>query len=488
MQHPLKVRSKLRLTFPGLSLTANNGVVSGARSGCVVAFERIGPWSGPGIGAGAVLLTGLMLLIPDAQAATGETPAGTGSSRVPFEAATPVAVGAHVEKAGASVKLVFDLSRPVPVRAFVLENPDRIIVESSDINFQIPVDTGKVPAGGGGMIRSFRFGHFAPGKSRIVIDLAATARIQKIGIASIAGGDPSRLTVQLARCDRSAFRESVARADQPEPDPTLSAFAPVEPIADLRPVVVLDPGHGGIDPGAKGIGGVVEKRIVFDFAMALAAKLRASGRVKVVMTRADDGFVSLGDRVKVARDAKASLLVSLHADTLSNGTDVTGATVYTASDRASDSEAARVAETENKADEVAGLEATPDASDVSDILFDLTRRETRTFSHAFQHTLTGYWQKISHLNKNPERSAGFKVLQAPDVPSVLLELGYLSNEKDVAAMTSTEWRDKATASVAASIETFFASRVPAETAVEAPVDLKTGDADKTAIVVLRPHL
>ena len=190
---------------------------------------------------------------------------------------------------------------------------------------------------------------------------------------------------------------------------------PIQTITDSRPVIVLDPGHGGIDPGAKGIGGAVEKRIVFDFTAALADKLRASGRYRIVLTRDDDSFVSLGDRVKIARDAKASLLVSLHADTLSNSADVAGATVYTVSDRASDAEAARVADTENKADEVAGLEATQDATDVTDILFDLTRRETRTFSHAYQHTLAGYWQKISHLNKNPELQpiSGQGTLTAP---------------------------------------------------------------------------
>ena len=202
-------------------------------------------------------------------------------------------------------------------------------------------------------------------------------------------------------------------------------------------MVVIDPGHGGVDPGAAGVNGVIEKRSTFDFASALAEALSASGRYRVVMTRADDTFVSLGDRVKIARDAKAALFVSIHADTLREGADVTGATVYTASDRASDAEAARVAETENRADEAAGLESAPGRDAMSsDILFDLTRRETRTFSHAFQRTLAGYWQKIARLNKNPERSAGFRVLQAPDVPSVLLELGYLSSEKDVAALTS----------------------------------------------------
>ena len=163
------------------------------------------------------------------------------------------------------------------------------------------------------------------------------------------------------------------------------------------------------------------------------------------------------DRVRCARDADAALFISIHADTLADAS-VTGATVYTASDRASDAEAAHVAAVENRADEAAGLEPGIKEPDVSDILFDLARRETRTYAHQFQRTLTGYWAKIARLNRNPERAAGFKVLQAPDVPSVLLELGYLSSDKDVKVLTSAEWRDKATASVASAVDAFFADR------------------------------
>ena len=167
------------------------------------------------------------------------------------------------------------------------------------------------------------------------------------------------------------------------------------------------------------------------------------------MTRHDDRFVSLADRVRIARDSDAALFISVHADTLSDGS-VSGATVYTAADRASDAEAARVAATENQSDAAAGLQEAPKTSvDVTDILFDLTRRETRTYAHQFQRTLTGYWAKIARLNRNPERSAGFKVLQAPDVPSVLLELGYLSSGSDMKSLASPDWRARAVGGVAA---------------------------------------
>ncbi len=226
---------------------------------------------------------------------------------------------------------------------------------------------------------------------------------------------------------------------------------------------MLDPGHGGVDNGAMGRDHAVEKSIVLDFAKALGAKLRESGRYKVVFTREDDTFVPLGERVRMARGLGAALFVSLHADALAGGgEDVQGATVYTVSDRASDREAARIAEHENKADSAAGEDAKEDASDVNDILFDLTRRETRAYSHVFAHSLAEYWKVAARLNKNPRRSAGFVVLKAPDVPSVLLELGYLSNDADVAELTSGEWREKAAGQVARAIDAFFASRQPAD--------------------------
>jgi N-acetylmuramoyl-L-alanine amidase len=177
------------------------------------------------------------------------------------------------------------------------------------------------------------------------------------------------------------------------------------------------------------------------------------------MTRTSDVFVPLAGRVAIAREAGADLFISIHADTISDTSGVSGATVYTVSDKASDQQAAKLAEKENLADAAAGLEGKDDANDVSDILFDLTRRETRTYSHVFARTLVSHWAEAGRLNKNPHRSAGFKVLKAPDVPSVLLELGYLSNEKDTAALMSPEWRGKAADAIVRSIDAFFQPRL-----------------------------
>ncbi|MGI4767687.1 MAG: N-acetylmuramoyl-L-alanine amidase [Janthinobacterium lividum] len=373
----------------------------------------------------------------------------------------PVAVDAKLNRSGDVTRLVIDLNTKVSIAAVLTEHPDRLVVDLPEVNFQVDPAAGRPEPGRDGLIRAFRFGVFAPGRSRIVADLAGPAVLRRAEVSSIAGGHASHLTLELAPTDRAAFH-AAARPPQALPGADLSSRL-AEP-ATGHPVVVIDPGHGGLDPGASGVLGTVEKDVVLHFATALAARLAVGDHYRVVMTRHDDSFVSLSDRMRIARDAEASLMISVHADTLSDGS-VTGATVYTAADQASDGEAARVAAKENEADAAAGLDEAPKAADVSDILFDLTRRETRTYAHQFQRTLTGYWSKVAHLNHNPERAAGFKVLQAPDVPSVLLELGYLSSGTDARLLVSDEWRGKAVDSVAAAVDTFFSARAPSPATV-----------------------
>jgi len=221
-------------------------------------------------------------------------------------------------------------------------------------------------------------------------------------------------------------------------------------------VIVIDPGHGGVDGGAYGIGGAVEKTLVYDFSLELQRRLEAQKRYKVVLTRHGDEFVSLEDRVRIAREANAALFLSIHADMLGEA-DVSGATIYTCSERASDAEAARIAERENAADKAAGVEQKAQAVGVADILFDLKRRETRAYAHIFSRGVVDELKGAARLNRNPERSAGFLVLKAPDFPSVLVELGYLSNAQDVQAMSSAAWRAKTADAMANAIERFFAA-------------------------------
>jgi N-acetylmuramoyl-L-alanine amidase len=383
------------------------------------------------------------------------------AATVPAEALPrPAANAARLEQSGDHTKLIFELSTPVESSAFVLAGPNRVIVDLPQTDFLLDPEIGK-PAQGPhrktGLVAAFRFGQLAPGKSRIVIDLRAPARVLRASCEKSDGNGRISLVIELVKTSRADFRAAVQIART-----RLGALAQTKTDekpqpASVKPVIMIDPGHGGIDRGAM-VKGLVEKDLVFDFAKAVAAKLATDGRFKVVMTRESDSFVPLSERVRMARDGNAALFVSIHADTLSDASDVSGATVYTVSDRASDAEAARVAQKENQADAAAGLDKTEDASDVSGILFDLTRRETRAYSHFFAHTLTNYWRVAGRLNKNPQRSAGFRVLKAPDVPSVLLELGYLSNQKDGEALNSPQWRDKASSQVAEAIEAFFSAR------------------------------
>lgn len=384
----------------------------------------------------------------------------------------PTANAVRIERTGDRTKLIFGLSTSVESTTFVLADPDRVIVDLPQTDFLLDPESGK-PAHGPhrktGLIAAFRFGQLAPGKSRIVIDLRAPARVLRAACEKSDGDGHTSLVIELAKTDRADFRAAVQIARM-----QLGALAQTKKDekpqpTSVKPVVMIDPGHGGIDRGAM-VKGLVEKDLVFDFAKAVAAKLETDGRFKVIMTRDGDSFVTLSERVRMARDGNAALFVSIHADTLSDASDVSGATVYTVSDRASDAEAARVAQKENQADAAAGLDKTEDASDVSDILFDLTRRETRAYSHFFAHTLTNYWRVAGRLNKNPQRSAGFRVLKAPDVPSVLLELGYLSNKTDGQALSSEQWRDKASSQVAEAIEAFFSARESATTVIKTDPD------------------
>lgn len=411
-------------------------------------------------------------------AALAFAPAGVRAApRAPAHAAAktisnaPVVTEARVIEEGGATRLEFDFSGPTSAQSFLLANPNRLIVDLPEANFQIEPNVG-LPARTRGrkaetpkltdVIASFRFGLLAPGKSRIVVDLAQPARAARVTAEPIAEANgPTRLTIELKPIDRAAF-QALAAQDSRRDAPTgaiggETARAPA-PQKTGKPVVVIDAGHGGVDTGAVGDGHAVEKHIVFDFSRLLAAKLEATGRFQVVMTRKSDIFIPLGDRVKIARAAQAALFVSIHADMLPEGGSVTGATVYTVSDRASDAEAARIAEQENQADAAAGHEADETMGEVADILFDLTRRETRAYSHVFARSLVDHWRQSAKLNKNPQRSAGFRVLKAPDVPSVLLELGYLSSAKDTENLISHEWREKTATTVAGAIAAFFAAR------------------------------
>ena len=255
--------------------------------------------------------------------------------------------------------------------------------------------------------------------------------------------------------DRSSTRDKLASI-VPEAAPVPPRPRLIEPLPKPgKRVVVIDPGHGGVDPGAKGTDGTLEKDVVLAVAKALGDRLIATGRYEVVHTRIDDAYLKLGDRVRVAREASASLFVSLHADALPNDPNVGGMSVYTLSEKASDSQAALLAQKENGADSIGGVSLKGEPNDVTMILIDLAQRQTMDLSNQFARSVVVDLDKETRLTKHTHRSAGFKVLKALDVPSALIELGYLSNAADLANLTSSDWQGRVADGIAASIDDYF---------------------------------
>jgi N-acetylmuramoyl-L-alanine amidase len=377
-------------------------------------------------------------------------------------AASDVPTASDVRLAGDEnqTRIVVDLSRKIDMRAFLLADPYRVIVDLPQVNFQFPAKTGER---GRGLVKAFRYGLVSPGASRMVIDITAPVRVEKAFVLDPAEGQPARLVIDLAKVDRDTFMRAAAidnhlpRATDtlPKPgrDPANNAST------DPRPVIVIDPGHGGIDTGTRAPNGEMEKALVLDFGMMLRDKIEKAGKYRVVMTRSDDTFVPLAERVKLARARQAQLFISIHCDALARGDgEAQGATVYTLSDQASDSESARLADEENRADVIAGVDLSAEPDQIADILIDLAQRETKSFSAQFAHSLVTELKTTSRLHKRPLKSAGFRVLKAPDVPSVLIELGYVSNAEDLKQLMSEAWRMRAGDSIVHAIDTFFTTR------------------------------
>ncbi|GJE56989.1 MULTISPECIES: N-acetylmuramoyl-L-alanine amidase [Methylobacterium] len=371
-----------------------------------------------------------------------------------------VAIGAELATQGTATTLTLILSKPVEARAFVMERPDRAVIDLPEVNFQIGPEAGIKREG---VVTSYRYGLFAPGRSRIVVDLAGPAVVDGIETKTRRDG-ATLLSIAFRRAERDVFRKAAVASD---PSPSLRKTLPAEAV-DSRPLVVVDAGHGGTDPGAIAKTGVLEKDIVFGFARSLVERLKAGGRYRVTMTRDRDVFVPLADRVRIAREARADLFISIHADSISAAPQVKGATIYTGSEKATDAESAKLAERENKADSAAGTDSAVGPADVSDILQELTLRETRGFSSGFAHRLMGQLSPVMEMSGKPHREAGFVVLRSPDVPSVLVELGYLSSKSDLEKLQSEEWRTNVTGSMAKAVDLFFAGRNTSAQPIGAP--------------------
>jgi len=393
--------------------------------------------------------------------AVGALLAPAGPALSPASAAAKPAVANDARVAGdrERTRFIADLSKKVDVHVFALGNPYRVIVDAPDVSFQMPDGIGKEKRG---LVTAYRYGLFAPGKSRIVIDVAGPFLIDKAFVLEPRDDQPARLVVDLVPTDEKTF---LAKLKETKPPQAESAAPPAIPQtasrpADAKPVVVLDPGHGGVDPGTNP-NGIPEKEVVLAFAKTLKAKLEAGGHYEVYLTRNDDTFLALRERVEFAQKKGAGLFLSIHADYFPDKTEkATGATVYTLSEEASDEEARALAAKENFSDALAGIELPSDSDEVlANILIDLAQRETQNRSGVFARSIVGELASKGALHTKKLRSAGFRVLKAPDIPSVLLELGFLSNPDDEKRLTSEAWRERTAEAVAASIDAYFAKRV-----------------------------
>ena len=377
----------------------------------------------------------------------------------PVEAGTasfPTASAVRIGGDDKQTRFVMDFDRKVDLAAFTLANPYRVVVDMPQVTFHLPQNAGEK---GRGLVKGFRYGLIMPGGSRIVLDAKGPVKIEKAFSMPAAEGQPARLVLDLAATDRESFLRTIA-LEKRGAHTSKRAPVAVKPDVDPRPMVVIDPGHGGIDNGTHGAGDISEKDIVLAFAKDLQAKLEASGKYRVMMTRSDDSFIPLTERVRFARSHSASLFISIHADALPKREgQAEGATVYTLSEHASDAEAAKLADDENKADVIAGVDLSAEPDDVANILVDLAQRETKTFSLQFAKAAVHDLKAVARLHKRPMKSAGFVVLKAPDVPSVLVELGYMSDKDDLSHLTSDAWRQRTAGALAQAVDAFFGPRL-----------------------------
>ncbi|MBL95327.1 MAG: N-acetylmuramoyl-L-alanine amidase [Magnetovibrio sp.] len=406
-----------------------------------------------------------------------------------------------------TTRLVLDVDQPIDASLFYLGNPNRVVLDLPQVGWRLPHRP--LPKNIG-VLSSIRYGLFRPGNSRLVIDLVAPSKISKAWFIPYDGERPFRLVLDMTRVSQNQFFSylstpsiKVARRsgendkkqmvfkdsniiDNVNSDifenngstvhkkqenknssynsqniisvrQTKLKLPPRKPERNtlvIKRKIVIDPGHGGVDPGAIGRAGTYEKYITLGFGRELVRALRKSGRYEAVLTRDRDKYIPLRKRVAIAREARADLFISLHADSIKNK-NIRGVSVYTLSETASDKEAAELAAKENKADLIFGKDFNNENPEVTNILIDLAQRETMNRSARFANLLILELRKSTEILRRTHRFAGFRVLKAPDVPSILLELGFLSNRRDEVNLRSKKYRRKISAAIITSIDNYF---------------------------------
>lgn len=380
--------------------------------------------------------------------------------------ADPLASATAATLAGDQYRTSFrlELSAGVTAEIYTLANPYRVIVDLPDVQFRLPDGTGQ---DGRGLVRTFRYGLFAEGKGRVVLDTTGPVRIERAAMTAAPQGEGIVFSFDIVTTDPASFGlgtgSGKAALESAPKAPPLAEPPTNAPKQSGKSVIMIDPGHGGIDAGAISASNLFEKDVVLAVAKELGRQLAATGRYDVRMTRASDVFISLDQRLNLSMSHGVDLFISLHADSLAEqnvAQTIRGATIYTLSERASDEQARRMAEKENASDLVAGLNAADGQGDdeVKSILFDLMKRETANFSSDFSNVLVRKLKSATALSRAPQRAAAFKVLKQTHAPSVLIELGYLSNPEDEKLLNSPAWHKQMAASITAAVDTYFAKR------------------------------
>jgi N-acetylmuramoyl-L-alanine amidase len=374
-------------------------------------------------------------------------------------------------------RVVISLTQRSDFRVFTLADPYRVVIDMSEVDWKVPSGT---KLQGQGLVAGMRYGLFKAGTSRVVLDLMEPSEVARAEFVAPDKGEPLRLLIDLRPIPDTQFRAqlktttaaysalaAIAPATKPAKTPSgaggtgagggalggAAAKQPVEEPKRGKPLIVIDPGHGGIDPGAVGAT-INEKQLTLAVAKALKKELEDTGKFRVLLTRTTDVYIPLRDRFGLAREKGADLFISLHADSHNNPL-TRGASVYTLSEKASDAESEALAAKENKSDIIAGVDLSKQSNVVSNILIDLAQRDTKNMSTRFASLLVRELKEQTMLLGNTHRYAGFAVLKAPDVPSVLVEMGYISSSKDEALLSSSSHQKRLARAVRQAVENYF---------------------------------
>ncbi len=371
----------------------------------------------------------------------------------------PIVMSARIGEHEDRTRLVIELSDPLNLRAFALANPDRVVIDMPEVSWRLGA-----PArpSGFGPVKSYRYGLFRGGNSRMVIDLNSPVSVADPLVLPPSAGFGYRVVIDLFPTTRPKFDAQAGwpadlkrRESDAEKLAALIAAEQSPPAKGAgKKVIVLDPGHGGLDAGTIGVNGLMEKDLALAEALKLERELKRRG-FGVYMTRDNDTFIPLRQRVAMARADHADLFIALHADS-NPDSGTTGTSIYTLNDGRSDREAAALARRENQSDVIAGVDLSGDNNPVAPILINLAQRDTRNKSSEFAtNALKELGQVTDLLARSPHRSASLAVLVAPDVPAVLIELGYLSNSGDAAQMNTDSWRSRVAEAIANAVDAQF---------------------------------